>query len=80
MQKSAELLSRLGDHVDAINAYIRSLDDYTLAALRRNLPSKSPTGTAETVMRLLVQQEIERRVQTAAGGNVVLLHDRSGQR
>ncbi|ESY89840.1 hypothetical protein X738_31315 [Mesorhizobium sp. LNHC209A00] len=61
MQKSAELLRVLGDHIDATKRHLSSMDDLTLQALWANLPPRAPPGTAEMVMLLLVFREAESR-------------------
>ena len=59
MQKAAELLHMLGDHIDAIKSHISRMDDPTLKALALNLPSKAPPGTAEMLMLFLVHREMK---------------------
>lgn len=61
MQKSAELLSHIGAQIDAAKLHIASMDNFTLRALRTNLPLRPAPGTAEMVMLLLVFREAERR-------------------
>ncbi|QND64595.1 hypothetical protein HB777_12200 [Mesorhizobium loti] len=71
MQKSAELLSALGDLIDETKAHIRRMDDLTLKALAANLPSKAPPGTAEMLMLLLVYREMESRSRRSQDTNVL---------
>ncbi|WP_027062521.1 hypothetical protein [Mesorhizobium loti] len=61
MKKSAELLSVLGDQIDAAKLHVASLDNLTLRNLRANLPTSPAPGTAEMLMLLLVFREAERR-------------------
>jgi hypothetical protein len=61
MRKSAELLSQLGDQVDAIERHISSMNDLTLRALEASLPAKAPAGSAAMMMWLLVYREGQRR-------------------
>jgi hypothetical protein len=61
MQTAAALLVSLGDHVDTIKAHLATLHIPKLQALLATLPSRSPAGSAEMVMRILVLRELEAR-------------------
>ena len=71
MQRSAELLSALGAVIDETKAHIRRMDDLTLQALAANLPPRSPAGTAEMLMLLLVFREAESRERRNQGAKVL---------
>ncbi|QKC85484.1 hypothetical protein [Mesorhizobium sp. NZP2077] len=80
MQKAAELLYVLGDHIDAIKSHIIRMDDLTLNALFTSLPSKAPAGTAEMVMLLLVHREMESRSTRRQVNNVLPFHTAQADR
>ncbi|QPC95852.1 hypothetical protein [Mesorhizobium sp. INR15] len=71
MQKAAELLSLLGDHIDAVKRHIVAMDDSTLETLAASLPVKAPFATAEGLMFVLVHREIESRVRPNSQDNVL---------
>ncbi len=61
MQKAAGLLAILGNSIEAIKSYLATIDQQELENLLGVLPSRSPAGSAEMVMRILVYREIEKR-------------------
>jgi hypothetical protein len=61
MQKAAGLLAILGDAIEAMKSYLATIDQQVLEDLLGALPSRSPAGSAEMVMRILVYREIEMR-------------------
>ena len=61
MQKATGLLAILGDSIEAIKSYLATIDQQELENLLGVLPSRSPAGSAEMVMRILVYREIEKR-------------------
>lgn len=61
MQTAAGLLAALGDSIEAIRKHLATMDRAELQALLTVLPSRSPVGSAEMVMRILVYREIEKR-------------------
>ena len=71
MQEAARLLAALGDHMDAIRVHISKMDDGTVEVLSAALPPKPPLASAQMVMFMLVQMEIQRRARRGHGNNVV---------
>ena len=61
MQAAAGLLAALGDSIEAIKSHLADMDREGLDALLAVLPSRSPAGSAEMVMRILVYREIKKR-------------------
>ena len=61
MQKATGLLAIFGDSIEAIKSYLATIDQHELENLLGVLPSRSPAGSAEMVMRILVYREIEKR-------------------
>lgn len=71
MQETVELLSELGDRINAIKSHISRMDDLVLEALAASLPSKAPPGTPEMLMLLLVYREMECRTERNQDNNVL---------
>lgn len=61
MQDAAQLLTALGDCIEAIQAYLSTAERSVLDDLLAVLPARSPAGSAPMVMMILVYREIETR-------------------
>lgn len=61
VQEAAKLLAALGDSIQAIEAYLGTVERSTLDSLLAVLPAKSPAGSAPMVMMILVYREIDAR-------------------
>jgi len=61
VQEAAKLLTALGDSIQAIEAYLSTVERSTLDNLLAVLPAKSPAGSAPMVMMILVYREIDAR-------------------
>lgn len=61
MQAAAGLLAAFGDSIEVIKSHLATMGRSELDALLAVLPSRSPAGSAEMVMRILVYREIEKR-------------------
>lgn len=58
---AVELMAKLRDAIEAIEAHLSGTDCVNLQALEKRLPRTPPPGSAEMVMLLLVYREMGNR-------------------